>query len=144
MAQLDAPTAVDVPNTEVVSQVFRNMMKVFSEATTGIDNIMQRRMHRSVGTTLTVLALPDKGQERFASKPNEDRVGELEALREFLEQAAAAFDAQQQKVLEPVDRLKQLLAAKDKRATLLEMAGKTLCTCWRCVCMPASNTPQGI
>ena len=54
-------------------------------------------------------------------------MGELEALRDFLEQAAAAFDAQQEKVLAPVDRLKQLLAAKDKRATLLEMAGKTLC-----------------
>ena len=89
---------------------------------------VQRTMHQSaVQMTLTIAALPASGQERFASKPNEDRVGELEALREFLEQAAAAFDTQQQKVLEPVDRLKQLLAAKDKRATLLEMAGETLC-----------------
>jgi hypothetical protein len=63
------------------------------------------------------------GQERFAAKPDEDRVAELEALQDFLQQAAAAFDAKQQTVLEPLDRLKQLLAAKDKRATLLEMAG---------------------
>ena len=73
---------------------------------------------------------------------------ELEALREFLQDAAAAFDARQEKVLEPVDRLKQLLAAKDKRATLLEMAGDDTCcialsmraagqspTTSRCACM---------
>ncbi len=70
-------------------------------------------------------------------------MGELEALRDFLEQAAAAFDAQQEKVLAPVDRLKQLLAAKDKRATLLEMAGKTLRrdgTLCACLCGTGFNS----
>lgn len=63
------------------------------------------------------------GEERFAKRPNEGRVAELEALQEFLKDAVAAFDAQQATIVAPLDRMKLLLTSKDKRATLLEMAG---------------------
>lgn len=50
-------------------------------------------------------------------------MAELEALQEFLKDAVAAFDAQQATIVAPLDRMKLLLTSKDKRATLLEMAG---------------------
>lgn len=63
------------------------------------------------------------GQERFASPPNEDRVAELEGLRDFLADAIVKIDEQAKKMAAPKERLTQLLSSKDKRATLLEMAG---------------------
>ena len=62
------------------------------------------------------------GSARFAKTPNEDRVAELEMLRDFLKQAVAAFDAQAAALAAPAERMRKLLTAKDKRATLLEMA----------------------
>lgn len=64
------------------------------------------------------------GEERFSKVPNEGRVAELEALQEFLKDAVAVFDAQQATIVAPLDRMKRLLQSKDKRATLLEMAGE--------------------
>lgn len=66
----------------------------------------------------------DAGDERFGRAPNEGRVAELEALQEFLVDAVAAFDAEQATIVAPLDRMKRLLQAKDKRTTLLEMAGE--------------------
>jgi len=63
------------------------------------------------------------GTARFAKVVNEDRVAELEMLRDFLKQAIAAFDAQAAALAAPAERMRKLLTAKDKRATLLEMAG---------------------
>ena len=63
------------------------------------------------------------GEERFAKRPNEGRVAELESLQEFLKDAVADFDAQQATIVAPLDRMKLLLTSKDKRTTLLEMAG---------------------
>ena len=55
------------------------------------------------------------GGERFAKRPNEGRVAELESLQEFLKDAVAAFDAQQATIVAPLDRMKLLLQSKDKR-----------------------------
>lgn len=63
------------------------------------------------------------GQERFGKVVNEDRLAELEGLRDFLRDGVQQVDAQTQKLAAPVDRMKQLLTAKDKKAMLLEMAG---------------------
>jgi hypothetical protein len=63
------------------------------------------------------------GTARFATVPNEDRVAELELLREFLTDAVAAFDAKAAALAAPAERMRKLLTSKDKRATLLEMAG---------------------
>jgi hypothetical protein len=63
------------------------------------------------------------GTARFATVPNEDRVAELEMLRDFLKGAVEAFDAQAAALAAPAARMRKLLTAKDKRATLLEMAG---------------------
>ena len=62
------------------------------------------------------------GELRFAKTPNPDRVAELEVLRDFLGGAVAAFDEQAARLLSPADRMRRLLMAKDKKATLLEMA----------------------
>ena len=49
-------------------------------------------------------------------------MAELEVLRDFLGGAVAAFDEQAARLLSPADRMRRLLMAKDKKATLLEMA----------------------
>jgi len=63
------------------------------------------------------------GTARFATVVNDDRVAELEMLRDFLKNAVQAFDAQAAALAAPAARMRKLLTAKDKRATLLEMAG---------------------
>ncbi len=63
------------------------------------------------------------GEERFKPSPNEDRVGELELLQQYLEGAAVKIDADVAQKVAPLERMRRLLTAPDKRATLLEMAG---------------------
>lgn len=63
------------------------------------------------------------GQERFAATVNEDRLAELETLRDYLKVTVAEVDQKTANVVAPVDRLKALLTAPDKKAKLLEMAG---------------------
>jgi hypothetical protein len=63
------------------------------------------------------------GVERFSPAPDEDRLGELEALRDYLNEALEAVDKATAMTAAPAERLKRLLASKDKKATLLEMAG---------------------
>lgn len=69
------------------------------------------------------------GEERFKTVVSEDIVGELELLQQYLEQAVAKIDSAVQQSTAPKDRMKRLLTAKDKRATLLEMAG-VLSSAW--------------
>lgn len=64
------------------------------------------------------------GSLRFAAVPNEDRLAELETLRDYLKEAVEAVDKAAQSVSAPADRLKKLLESKDKKAMLLEMAGE--------------------
>lgn len=54
---------------------------------------------------------------------NEDLLAELEAVKQFLEQGTKDFDARSQQLVAPLDRMKKLLMAQDKKAMLLEMAG---------------------
>lgn len=67
------------------------------------------------------------GLERFATVPDEDRLAELEGLREYLKAAVEAVDTAAASLAAPQERLKRLLEAKDKKAMLLEMAG----ACWQ-------------
>lgn len=62
--------------------------------------------------------------EKFKPQADEDRLAELEMLKTFLEDAVKKTDEQVTKMAAPADRLKKLLAAQDKKAMLLEMAGK--------------------
>ena len=54
---------------------------------------------------------------------NEDLLAELEAVKQFLEQGTKDFDARSQQLVAPLDRMKKLLMAQDKKGMLLEMAG---------------------
>ena len=62
------------------------------------------------------------GVERLAAAPDEDRLAELEALRDYLGAAVAAVDAATTAIAAPADRLKKLLEAPDKKAALQSMA----------------------
>lgn len=63
------------------------------------------------------------GIERVSPQPDEERLAELDGLREFLEAAVKAVDTATAAVAAAPARLKKLLESKDKKATLLEMAG---------------------
>ncbi|KAK9834063.1 hypothetical protein WJX81_006953 [Elliptochloris bilobata] len=63
------------------------------------------------------------GEERFSSTSNAGRLAELERLQEFLQAAVAAVDATVAARSAPAERLRRLLSAPDKKATLLQMAG---------------------
>jgi hypothetical protein len=63
------------------------------------------------------------GEERFKANSNQDRVAELELLQGYLKEAVQKIDSEVQGKVAPLERMKRLLMAKDKRATLLEMAG---------------------
>ncbi|GAB4813192.1 hypothetical protein N2152v2_000238 [Parachlorella kessleri] len=75
--------------------------------------------------TAEFFALLDRkiGIERFSTAPDEEKLAELEALRDFLKEAVAAVDKTVSSVTAPQERMVKLLQAKDKKATLLEMAG---------------------
>ncbi len=63
-------------------------------------------------------------EERFAAVSKMDRLAELESLQEFLVAAVAALDETTAKAAAPAERVRKLLQAQDKKATLLEMAGE--------------------
>ena len=63
------------------------------------------------------------GIERLSTAPDEDRLIELETLRDFLTEATEAVDQATEQVSAAPERMKKLLMSKDKKATLLEMAG---------------------
>lgn len=62
------------------------------------------------------------GQERFAAKPDEERLAELETLRQYLEEGAEAVDKAVTATASAVARMKKLLSSQDKKATILAMA----------------------
>lgn len=65
-------------------------------------------------------------------------MAELEGLKEFLGQAIALIDAKAVEMAAPAARMRKLLTAPDKRATLLQMAGDLLNT-WM---LPSSRRQQ--
>ncbi|KAG2483075.1 hypothetical protein HYH03_018056 [Edaphochlamys debaryana] len=62
------------------------------------------------------------GQERFAAKPDQERLAELDTLRQYLEEGVEAIDKAVGKTASAAERLKKLLTAKDKKECILEMA----------------------
>eukprot|EP00195_Chlamydomonas_chlamydogama_P007973 CAMPEP_0202898920 /NCGR_PEP_ID=MMETSP1392-20130828/7306_1 /ASSEMBLY_ACC=CAM_ASM_000868 /TAXON_ID=225041 /ORGANISM="Chlamydomonas chlamydogama, Strain SAG 11-48b" /LENGTH=324 /DNA_ID=CAMNT_0049584987 /DNA_START=91 /DNA_END=1065 /DNA_ORIENTATION=+ len=62
------------------------------------------------------------GKERFAPQPDEDRLAELDALRQYLTAACEALDTAVNKTASAKDRLTKLLTSKDKKACILDMA----------------------
>lgn len=62
------------------------------------------------------------GTLRFSSTPDEDRLAELEALREVLKAGVEALDQMAANVAAPAQRAKELLQAKDKKQKIQEMA----------------------
>mmetsp|Transcript_4536 Transcript_4536/g.28816 ORF Transcript_4536/g.28816 Transcript_4536/m.28816 type:complete len:253 (-) Transcript_4536:273-1031(-) len=62
------------------------------------------------------------GTLRFSSTPEEDRLAELEALREVLKTGVEALDQMAANVAAPAQRAKELLQAKDKKQKIQEMA----------------------
>jgi hypothetical protein len=71
-------------------------------------------------------------QERFAAKPDEERLIELETLRQYLEEGKEAVDIAVASNISAVERMKKLLTAPDKKAMILEMAevGGWQLGCW--------------
>ena len=63
------------------------------------------------------------GAERFKPNANEGRVAELEFLQQYLKDALVKLDSEIEGKVAPLERMKRLLTAQDKKATLLEMAG---------------------
>lgn len=63
------------------------------------------------------------GTERFSNLPDEERLAELETLRDYLNEALEAVDKVAAAVAAAPERLKKLLSSRDKKATLLDMAG---------------------
>jgi hypothetical protein len=63
------------------------------------------------------------GTERFSNLPDEERLAELETLRDYLTAAVDAVDKATAAWTAAPERLKKLLTSKDKKAMLLEMAG---------------------
>jgi hypothetical protein len=75
--------------------------------------------------TKDFFAVIDKlaGVERLSTAPDEDRLAELDALREFLNTAVEAVDNATKAVAAAPERFKKLMMSADKKGTLLEMAG---------------------
>jgi len=63
------------------------------------------------------------GELRFAKSPDEGKLAELEVLRDYLRAGVEAFDANVEAMKQPAARMRKLLTAPDKKATLLQMAG---------------------
>lgn len=63
------------------------------------------------------------GELRFAKNPDEGKLAELEVLRDYLRAGVEAFDANVEAMKQPAARMRKLLTAPDKKATLLQMAG---------------------
>ena len=61
-------------------------------------------------------------QERFAAKPDEERLIELETLRQYLEEGKEAVDKAVASNISAVDRMKKLLTAPDKKEMIRQMA----------------------
>ncbi|CAG9463721.1 unnamed protein product [Pedinophyceae sp. YPF-701] len=66
------------------------------------------------------------GRIRFMEEPSkldEERLKQLEAFKKYVDSMAKIVEGAVQRLTTPVDRMKKLLTAKDKKAMILEMAG---------------------
>ena len=61
-------------------------------------------------------------QERFAAKPDEERLAELDMLRQYLDEAKQAVDIAVASNISAVERMKKLLTAPDKKEMIRLMA----------------------
>jgi hypothetical protein len=61
-------------------------------------------------------------QERFAAKPDEERLAELDMLRQYLDEAKQAVDIAVASNISAVERMKKLLTAPDRKEMIREMA----------------------
>eukprot|EP00882_Tetradesmus_deserticola_P012797 GHRQ01013562.1.p1 GENE.GHRQ01013562.1~~GHRQ01013562.1.p1 ORF type:complete len:257 (+),score=93.25 GHRQ01013562.1:702-1472(+) len=62
------------------------------------------------------------GQERFSPKPDEDRLAELDTLRQYLEEAVEAVDKAVASNISAVERMRTLLSSPDKKQCISDMA----------------------
>eukprot|EP00217_Crustomastix_stigmatica_P007547 CAMPEP_0183795142 /NCGR_PEP_ID=MMETSP0803_2-20130417/4252_1 /TAXON_ID=195967 /ORGANISM="Crustomastix stigmata, Strain CCMP3273" /LENGTH=314 /DNA_ID=CAMNT_0026039553 /DNA_START=47 /DNA_END=991 /DNA_ORIENTATION=- len=60
---------------------------------------------------------------KFGNRPDETRLGELELMLQVCEGGVKDVDKNAEVLSAPADRLRKLLTAQDKKATLLEMVG---------------------
>lgn len=74
------------------------------------------------GAKLVSAAAAAAEDEDARRAKSEERLAELELLRQYLEEAAEAVDKAVGATSTAVERMKKLLTAKDKRATIIEMA----------------------
>lgn len=77
----------------------------------------QKTMHHQV--FLCIYA----GMEQLSPAPDEERLAELEMLRDYLKEAVEAVDNATKQVTAAPERLKKLIESKNKKETLLQMAG---------------------
>ena len=70
------------------------------------------------------------GKERFAARPDDARVAELQGLRDFASQAVQDLDKKMEGLAAPRERLMKLLQAQDKKGMLLQMQGERGCS-WK-------------
>jgi hypothetical protein len=63
------------------------------------------------------------GIEQISPSPDEERLAELEILRDYLKEATEAVDNATKEITAAPVRLKKLMESKDKKETLLQMAG---------------------
>ena len=64
------------------------------------------------------------GKERFAARPDDARVAELQGLRDFASQAVQDLDKKMEGLAAPRERVMKLLQAQDKKGMLLQMQGE--------------------
>ncbi|KFM29050.1 hypothetical protein F751_6569 [Auxenochlorella protothecoides] len=64
------------------------------------------------------------GAERFAAKPDATRLKQLEQLRDDITKALEGVKTKLAETVTPAESLKGVLQARDKKAALLELAGK--------------------
>jgi hypothetical protein len=62
------------------------------------------------------------GSERFAAKPDQDRLDELDMLRKFVEDTSKMVDVAVNRMASASERVKRLLTSPDKRQCILDMA----------------------
>jgi len=62
------------------------------------------------------------GKAKFGVDQDEDRLAELEGLKQYIMMAIESLDAQVKTLASPVERMTKLLTAKDKKAAITEMA----------------------
>jgi len=81
------------------------------------------KMHKFKLTINLRLPFPVPGIEQISPSPDEERLAELEILRDYLKEAIEAVDNATKEITAAPIRLKKLMESTDKKETLLQMAG---------------------